>query len=33
MELGEGGKGKENNRASVISHITRCEGRGDKNVY
>jgi hypothetical protein len=33
MELRERGKGKENNRASVISHNIRCEGRGSKDVY
>jgi hypothetical protein len=33
MELREREKGKENNRASVISHTTRCEGRGYKDVY
>jgi hypothetical protein len=33
MELGERGKGKENYRASVISHNIRCEGRGYKDVY
>jgi hypothetical protein len=33
MELGERGKGKENNRASVISHSIRCKGRGYKDVY
>jgi hypothetical protein len=27
MELGEREKGKENDRPSVISHTTRCEGR------
>jgi hypothetical protein len=27
MELGESGKGKENDRASVISHTIRCKGR------
>jgi hypothetical protein len=32
MELGEIGKVKENDRASVISHTIRCEGRGNKNV-
>jgi hypothetical protein len=29
----ERGKGKENDRASVISHTIRCKGRGYKNVY
>jgi hypothetical protein len=33
MELGERGKGKENNRASVILYNIRCEGRGYKDVY
>jgi hypothetical protein len=33
MESGERGKGKENYRAVVISHTTRCEGRGYKNVH
>jgi hypothetical protein len=33
MELGERGKGKENDRASVISHTIRCEDRGYKDVY
>jgi hypothetical protein len=33
MELGERGKVKENDRASVISHNIRCEGRGYKDVY
>jgi hypothetical protein len=33
MELRERGKGKENDRASVISHNIRCEGRGYKDVY
>jgi hypothetical protein len=28
MDLRERGKGKENDRASVISHNIRCEGRG-----
>jgi hypothetical protein len=32
MELGERQKGKENDRALVILHIIRCEGRGYKNV-
>jgi hypothetical protein len=31
MELGE--RGKENDRASVILHNIRCEGRGHKDVY
>jgi hypothetical protein len=33
MELREGSKGKENDRASVISHTIRCEGRRYKDVY
>jgi hypothetical protein len=33
MGLGEGGKGKENSRASAISHTIRSEGRGYKDVY
>jgi hypothetical protein len=33
MELGESRKGKENDRASVISHTIRCEGRGYKVMY
>jgi hypothetical protein len=33
MELGERRKGKESDRASVISHDIRCEGRGHKDVY
>jgi hypothetical protein len=33
MELGVREKGKENDRASVISHTIRCEGRGYKEVY
>jgi hypothetical protein len=32
MKLGERRKGKENNRASVISHTTRYEGGGYKDV-
>jgi hypothetical protein len=28
MELGEREKGKENDRATVILHTTRCEGTG-----
>jgi hypothetical protein len=32
MELRERGKGKENDRASVISHTIRCEGRGYKRM-
>jgi hypothetical protein len=33
MELGERGKGKKDDRASVILHTIRCEGRGYKDVY
>jgi hypothetical protein len=33
MELGEREKTKKNNRASVILHNIRCEGRGYKDVY
>jgi hypothetical protein len=33
MELGERGKGKETDRASVISHTVRWESRGYKDVY
>jgi hypothetical protein len=33
MELGERGKGKENDRASVVSHTIRCKGREYKDVY
>jgi hypothetical protein len=34
MELGERGKGKENDRASVITAKHKiCEGRGYKDVY
>jgi hypothetical protein len=33
VELGERRKGKESDKASVISHIIRCEGRGYKDVY
>jgi hypothetical protein len=33
MELGEREKEKENDRPTVISHTTRCEGRGYKNIY
>jgi hypothetical protein len=33
MELGERGKGNENDRALVILHIIRCEGWGYKDVY
>jgi hypothetical protein len=33
MELRERGKGKRNDKASVILHIIRCEGREYKDVY
>jgi hypothetical protein len=33
MKLGERGKGKGNDRASVISHNIRCEGKGYKDMY
>jgi hypothetical protein len=33
MELGERGKGKVNDRPSVIVHNIRCEGRGYKDVH
>jgi hypothetical protein len=33
MELKEREKGKDNDRATVILHTTRREGRRDKNVY
>jgi hypothetical protein len=33
VELREREKGKENDRASEISHNIRCEGRGCKDVY
>jgi hypothetical protein len=33
MKLGEKGKGKEDDRASVISHHIRCKCRGYKDVY
>jgi hypothetical protein len=33
MELGEREKIEENDTASVVSHIIRCEGRGYKDVY
>jgi hypothetical protein len=33
MEFGGKDKGKENDRASAISHNIRCEGRGYKDVY
>jgi hypothetical protein len=33
MELRERKKGKENDRASVILHNIRCEGRGYRDVY
>jgi hypothetical protein len=33
VELGERRKGKETDRASVISHNIRCKCRGYKDVY
>jgi hypothetical protein len=33
MELGERGKDKQNDRALVIPHTIRCEGREYKDVY
>jgi hypothetical protein len=33
MELKERRKGKENDRASVMSYTIRCEGRGYEDVY
>jgi hypothetical protein len=33
VELVERGKGKENDRTSVILQNIRCEGRGYKDVY
>jgi hypothetical protein len=33
MELGERGKGKENDRASIISYTIRCKDRGYKSVF
>jgi hypothetical protein len=33
MELGERGKGKDNDRTSVILHTIRCKDRGYKEVY
>jgi hypothetical protein len=33
MGLRERGKGKENDRASVILHNIRYEGRGNKDLY
>jgi hypothetical protein len=33
MALEERGKGKEDDRASVISYNIRCEGRRYKDVY
>jgi hypothetical protein len=33
MELGEREKGKESDRATIILHTIRCEGRGYENVY
>jgi hypothetical protein len=32
-ELGDRGKGRENDGASVMSHNVRCEGGGYKDVY
>jgi hypothetical protein len=32
MELGERGKGKENDRPSIISHNIRCGGKRYKDV-
>jgi hypothetical protein len=32
MELRESKKRKKNDRATVISHTTRCEGRGYEDV-
>jgi hypothetical protein len=32
MELGERGKGKDNDSTLVISHMIRCKCRGYKNV-
>jgi hypothetical protein len=33
MKLREKEKGKENDRATIILHTRRCEGRGYNNVY
>jgi hypothetical protein len=33
MELGEREKVKKNDRASVMLHNIRCEGRGYKDTY
>jgi hypothetical protein len=33
MQFGERGKGKENDRVSVISYNIRCECRGYKDEY
>jgi hypothetical protein len=33
MELRERGKGKENDRTSIISQNIRCKGRGYKDVF
>jgi hypothetical protein len=33
MELREGGRGKGNDRASVMSYSIRCGGGGLKDVY
>jgi hypothetical protein len=32
MKVGERKKGKEINRATVISHASKCEGKGYKDV-
>jgi hypothetical protein len=32
MEVRERGKGEQNDRASVILHAIRCEGRGYEDV-
>jgi hypothetical protein len=33
MEFGERGKGKQNDKATVISCNMRCEGIGYKDIY
>jgi hypothetical protein len=33
MKLREKEKGKENDRATIILHTRRCEGRSYNNVY
>jgi hypothetical protein len=33
MQIGERGKGNENDRVSVISHIMRFEGKGYMDMY